>query len=148
MLFFTNAAQLCSTSIGPLPLLIALKSKHQTVHLFIIRLITSFSTSVASSDLLLRLGEYDLSNEHEPYPHIERRVQIIAPHPKFDPRTFEFDLALLRFFDPVPLRKNVLPICLPDHNNTYVGEWATVTGWGRLYEGKDINMINQNVTNM
>ena len=91
--------------------------------------------SVASTDLLLRLGEYDVSNEDEPYSHIERRVQIIAPHPKFDPRTFEYDLALLRFFDPVPLRKNIIPVCLPENNNSYVGHWATVTGWGRLYEG-------------
>lgn len=48
------------------------------------------------SDLLLRLGEYDLSIEEEPYGYQERRVQIVASHPQFDPRTFEYDLALLR----------------------------------------------------
>lgn len=55
---------------------------------------TSFS--VPPSDLLLRLGEYDLALEEEPYGYQERRVQIVASHPQFDPRTFEYDLALLR----------------------------------------------------
>lgn len=47
--------------------------------------------------MLLRLGEYDLSIEEEPYGYQERRVQIVASHPQFDPRTFEYDLALLRY---------------------------------------------------
>lgn len=55
--------------------------------------------SVPPSDLLLRLGEYDLSIEEEPYGYQERRVQIVASHPQFDPRTFEYDLALLRYLD-------------------------------------------------
>lgn len=102
--------------------------------------LTTFSSlfspknSVAPNDLLLRLGEYDVSHENEPYPYIERRVQIIAPHPEFDPRTFEYDLALLRFYEPVHYRPNIVPVCIPDGNETYVGKFATVTGWGRLYE--------------
>ena len=52
--------------------------------------------SVPPSDLLLRLGEFDLAEEDEPYGYQERRVQIVASHPQFDPRTFEYDLALLR----------------------------------------------------
>lgn len=90
--------------------------------------------SVAHHDLLLRLGEYDVSHENEPYPYIERRVQVVAPHPEFDPRTFEYDLALLRFYEPVHYRPNVIPICIPEGNDTYVGKFPTVTGWGRLYE--------------
>lgn len=95
----------------------------------------NFVSSVAPNDLLLRLGEFDVSHENEPYPYIERRVQIIAPHPEFDPRTFEYDLALLRFYEPVHYRPNIVPICVPNGNDTYIGKFATVTGWGRLYEG-------------
>ncbi|VVC97336.1 unnamed protein product [Leptidea sinapis] len=51
---------------------------------------------VPPSELLVRLGEHDLANEEEPYGFAERRVQIIASHPHFDPATFEYDLALLR----------------------------------------------------
>jgi len=95
------------------------------------------SCSVPPSDLLLRIGEHDLANEDEPYGYQERRVQIVASHPQFDARTFEYDLALLRFYEPLlPFQPNVLPICLPDDDETYVGQTAYVTGWGRLYDGK------------
>ena len=43
------------------------------------------------------MGEYDLNDEFpEPYSFQDRKVQIVASHPKFDPKTFEYDLALLR----------------------------------------------------
>ncbi|CAK9812585.1 Serine proteinase stubble [Anthophora plagiata] len=91
--------------------------------------------NVPPSDLLLRIGEHDLANEDEPYGYQERRVQIVASHPQFDPRTFEYDLALLRFYEPLlPFQPNVLPICLPDDDENYVGRTAYVTGWGRLYD--------------
>ena len=51
---------------------------------------------IEPDQLLLVMGEYDLGTTDEPYEHIERSVQVIAMHPKFEPRTFEYDLALLR----------------------------------------------------
>lgn len=90
---------------------------------------------VPPSDLLLRLGEHDLSTESEPYLHQERRVQIVASHPQFDPRTFEYDLALLRFYEPVKFQPNILPVCVPQTDDDFIGSNAYVTGWGRLYEG-------------
>lgn len=90
--------------------------------------------SVPPSDLLLRLGEYDLAEEEEPYLYQERRVQIVASHPQFDPRTFEYDLALLRFYEPVAFQPNIIPVCVPDSDENFIGRTAFVTGWGRLYE--------------
>lgn len=87
------------------------------------------------SDLLLRLGEHDLSIEEEPYGYEERRIQIVASHPQFDPRTFEYDLALLRFYEPVKFQPNIVPVCVPEDDSNFVGSSAYVTGWGRLYEG-------------
>lgn len=94
-----------------------------------------FFYSVPPSDLLLRLGEYDLAEEEEPYGYQERRVQIVASHPQFDPRTFEYDLALLRFYEPVIFQPNIIPVCVPETDESHVGRTAFVTGWGRLYEG-------------
>lgn len=91
--------------------------------------------SVPPSDLLLRLGEYDLAEEEEPYGYQERRVYIVVSHPQFDARTFEYDLALLRFFEPVEFQPNIIPVCVPDNDETFIGRTAFVTGWGRLYEG-------------
>lgn len=96
----------------------------------------SIHFSVPPSDLLLRLGEYDLAEEEEPYLYQERRVQIVASHPQFDPRTFEYDLALLRFYEPVVFQPNIIPVCVPDSDENFIGRTAFVTGWGRLYEGK------------
>ncbi|XP_044739296.1 serine proteinase stubble-like [Chrysoperla carnea] len=90
--------------------------------------------SVPPSDLLLRLGEHDLTSESEPYGFQERRVQIVASHPQFDPRTFEYDLALLRFYEPVTFQPNIIPVCVPNSDEGYVGKTAHVTGWGRLHE--------------
>ena len=98
-----------------------------TFHLFLF--------SVSPDDLLLRMGEYDLNSDAEPHTHIDRKVQIVASHPKFDPKTFEYDLALLRFYDKVDFQPNIVPICVPEEDTDLVGETAWVTGWGRLYEG-------------
>ncbi|XP_056640918.1 serine proteinase stubble [Diorhabda sublineata] len=102
--------------------------------------------NVAPSDLLLRLGEHDLSTESEPYLHQERRVQIVASHPQFDPRTFEYDLALLRFYEPINFQPNILPVCVPQTDENFVGKTAYVTGWGRLYEDGPLPSILQEVS--
>ncbi|KAL0100848.1 hypothetical protein PUN28_019319 [Cardiocondyla obscurior] len=102
--------------------------------------------SVPPSDLLLRIGEHDWANEDEPYGYQERRVQIVASHPQFDSRTYENDLALLRFYEPLlPFQPNILPICLPDDDETYVGRTAYVTGWGRLYDEGPLPSVLQEV---
>lgn len=102
--------------------------------------------NVPPSDLLLRLGEHDLSTEAEPYLHQERRVQIVASHPQFDPRTFEYDLALLRFYEPVTFQPNILPVCVPQNDDYFVGRTAYVTGWGRLYEDGPLPSVLQEVS--
>jgi hypothetical protein len=65
----------------------------------------------------------------------DRKVAIVVTHTKFDPLTFEYDLALLRFHEPVSFQPNIVPVCLPPADKKFVGDVAWVTGWGRLYEG-------------
>ncbi|XP_075549745.1 serine protease notopleural [Dermacentor variabilis] len=102
--------------------------------------------NVSPTDILLRLGEYDLKSEREPLSHVERRVQIVATHPRFDASTFEYDLALLRLYEPVPFQDNVMPVCVPDTNDSFVGRSAVVTGWGRLYEDGPLPNVMQKVS--
>lgn len=82
------------------------------------------------------MGEFDVSNQNEPYPYVERRVKNVVSHPSFDPKTFEYDLALMRFTEPIKFERNVIPVCIPSGNDSYVDRTATVIGWGRLYEGE------------
>ena len=56
-------------------------------------------------------------------------------HPSYRSSTFDNDLALLRFTEPVRFQSNIIPICLPEGDPNFVGQTATVSGWGRLYEG-------------
>ncbi|XP_077562673.1 serine protease notopleural [Haemaphysalis longicornis] len=102
--------------------------------------------NVSPNDILLRLGEYDLKSDREELPHLERRVQIVATHPRFDASTFEYDLALLRLYEAVPFQDNVMPVCVPDTNDSFVGRTAVVTGWGRLYEDGPLPSVMQKVS--
>jgi len=102
--------------------------------------------SVNPDELLLRMGEYDLNDEYsEPYTFQDRKVQIVASHPKFDPKTFEYDLALLRFYEPVTFQPNIIPVCIPEDDANLVGKTAWVTGWGRLYEDGPLPAVLQEV---
>ena len=86
------------------------------------------------------MGVYNLAADKEDYPQLERLVQWIVPHPKFNSQTFEYDLALLRFYQPVRYQPNVIPICLPEEDSAFIGRMGHITGWGRLYDGKSFFM--------
>jgi hypothetical protein len=82
-----------------------------------------------------------LSEEKEPYGYVERRVQIVATHPQFDARTFEYDLALLRFYEPgreqllIILSKTNFVFPQSPSNPTLsqsASQTMTMTIWGRL----------------
>ena len=101
-------------------------------------------------NLRARLGEHDLEESTEEYAHEDYHVQKKIIHPYFNIWSFENDIALLKLTAPVKFRKHILPICLPeDDSDTFVGENATVSGWGALdfKNGSDPNLLQQvNVT--
>ncbi|XP_050712134.1 serine proteinase stubble-like isoform X1 [Eriocheir sinensis] len=101
--------------------------------------------NVQPEQLLVRLGEFDLETSDEPYPFVERKVQIVASHPKFEPRTFEYDLALLRFDEPIDYQPNIIPICIPQDDYNFLNDTGYVTGWGRLYEDGPLPSVMQKV---
>ena len=75
-----------------------------------------------------------------------RKVDVVVIHPKFDPKTFEYDLALLKFYEPIEFTSNVIPICTPEADQDFDGKTAWVTGWGRLSKGGKIPSILQEVS--
>ena len=42
-----------------------------------------------------------------------------------------YDIAVLRLNRPVIYRANILPICLPDPNDNFIGDVGIVAGWGK-----------------
>ncbi|XP_022821614.1 uncharacterized protein LOC111353040 isoform X3 [Spodoptera litura] len=62
------------------------------------------------------------------------RVRQVVLHPKYAPRGFRNDIALLRV-DPVSLHARLRPACLPPPRaQPPAGHHCTVVGWGQLYE--------------
>ncbi|XP_075617970.1 serine protease 56 [Balearica regulorum gibbericeps] len=67
----------------------------------------------------------------------ERAVPVrrILPHPKFNPKTFHGDLALLELAVPLALSPTISPVCLPSGPaEPSPGTACYIAGWGSLYE--------------
>ncbi|KAF5919359.1 hypothetical protein HPG69_010759 [Diceros bicornis minor] len=62
-------------------------------------------------------------------------VNRILPHPKFDPRTFHNDLALVQLWTPVSPAGAARPVCLPQGpREPPTGTPCAIAGWGALFE--------------
>ncbi|CAH2009148.1 unnamed protein product [Acanthoscelides obtectus] len=98
-----------------------------------------------TSQIRIRVGEYDFSSVEEQLPHVERSVSRKVVHPKYNYFTYEYDLALVQVDKPLEFEPHILPICLPGSDDLLIGQNATVTGWGRLSEGGTLPSVLQEV---
>ncbi|XP_063162789.1 serine protease 56 [Candoia aspera] len=79
------------------------------------------------------LGDYDLTKGDEGEQVVP--VSRILPHPKFNPKTFHGDVALLELSAPVRPSAWVTPVCLPEQAMELSQEiLCYIVGWGSLYE--------------
>ncbi|KAL5274119.1 hypothetical protein ACFFRR_000710 [Megaselia abdita] len=99
-----------------------------------------------TSQIRIRVGEYDFSHVQEQLPYIERGVAKKVVHPQYNFFTYEYDLALVQLDQPLEFAPHVSPICLPSTENLLIGMNATVTGWGRLSEGGTLPSVLQEVS--
>ena len=68
-------------------------------------------------------------------------------HEKYDPKTFENDIAMLKLERNVrSFGLSVQPACLPAQDLDYTSTNATVAGWGTIYFGGPTSNILQEVT--
>ena len=55
---------------------------------------------------------------------------------KYNPATYQNDIALLELSEQVNYKQHIIPVCLPESkSDNYTGNFATVTGWGRTQYG-------------
>ena len=80
------------------------------------------------------MGEHDIYNVREPFAKEGRKLKQIKVHPKFDPQSFENDLALLQLVSPVQYQANIIPACIP-RDKHLEGQTGWVTGWGKMKTG-------------
>lgn len=102
-------------------------------------------SSLLTSQIRIRVGEYDFSSIQERLPYVERGVAKKVVHPKYNFFTYEYDLALVRLESALTFAAHISPICLPATDDLLIGENATVTGWGRLSEGGTLPTVLQEV---
>ncbi|XP_055309194.1 serine proteinase stubble [Sitodiplosis mosellana] len=98
-----------------------------------------------TSQIRIRVGEYDFSHVQEEFPYVERAVARKMVHPKYNFFTYEFDLALVQLDSSLEFAPHIAPICLPGTDDLLIGRNATVTGWGRLSEGGTLPSVLQEV---
>lgn len=97
------------------------------------------------ASLIAVFGEFDISGDLESKKPVSKNVKRVIVHRKYDPDTFENDLALLELESPVKFDAHIIPICLPRDNEDFTGRMATVTGWGRLRYGGAVPSVLQEV---
>ncbi|KAL7291119.1 hypothetical protein TKK_0015247 [Trichogramma kaykai] len=84
-----------------------------------------------------RVGEWDTQSTSERLPHQTRYVDTIILHPDYKPASLQHDLALLILQEPVEIKENANPVCLPDAETKFDDSRCLVTGWGRdKYAGR------------
>lgn len=112
----------------------------------IIMILVFFSPpSLLTSQIRIRVGEYDFSTIQEQLPYVERGITKKVVHPKYNFFTFEYDLALVKLETALAFTTHIAPICLPASDELLIGEKGTVTGWGRLSEGGTLPSVLQEV---
>ena len=83
----------------------------------------------------VRLGEWNVREQSEKYPHEDYDIEKKSEHPDYKPATFQNDLAVVRLNRDVNYKEHIIPVCLPDLNENFVGNKAVVIGWGRTAHG-------------
>ncbi|XP_071348447.1 uncharacterized protein prss56 isoform X2 [Trachinotus anak] len=91
-----------------------------------------FAGSRSESYWTAIVGEFDITKT-DPGEQV-LKVNRIIPHPKFNPKTFNNDIALVELTSPVVLSQHVTPVCLPSGMEPPTGSPCLVAGWGSLYE--------------
>ena len=88
------------------------------------------------SQLRVRLGEWNVREQSEKFPHEDYEIESKEVHPDYKPATFQNDIAVIRLTQDVAYKEHIVPVCLPEVQTTYVGDKAVVIGWGRTAHGQ------------
>ncbi|XP_037277741.1 trypsin-1-like [Rhipicephalus microplus] len=83
------------------------------------------------SDFTVVVGEEDITKKDDTDEAIQ--VRKIIKHPQWDKDTMENDYALLELKTPLDFEgwhKHLMPICLPEKDQDFVGQNCTISGWG------------------
>ncbi|XP_063229051.1 serine proteinase stubble-like [Bacillus rossius redtenbacheri] len=91
----------------------------------------------AARQVQVTLGDYVINSAVEPLPAYTFGVREIRVHPyfKFTPQADRYDVAVLKLDRPVQFMPHIAPICLPEKNEDFLGQYGWAAGWGALQAG-------------
>lgn len=92
--------------------------------------------STPASRMKVRLGEWNVREQSERLPHEDYDIQGTTIHPDYNPATFQNDIALVKLAKDVVFKEHIIPVCLPNPKDTFIGKKPTVIGWGRTAHGQ------------
>ncbi|KAH7640595.1 uncharacterized protein LOC124495712 isoform X2 [Dermatophagoides farinae] len=95
--------------------------------------------------LIVMLGQHELHGTSRQLRPVVKTVRRMIVHRDFDPDTFDNDIALLELDTPFEMQPHIVPICMPNKDEDYVGQLAYVAGWGKLSYGGTIPSVLQTV---
>lgn len=93
---------------------------------------------------MVRIGDFDLTDDDPIDRHLDRTVSKIVVHPNFNGITYENDVALLKLEQKVNFADHIQPVCLPPPDQSEddptrprgpLPKYGTVAGWGRIAQG-------------
>ncbi|XP_034940723.1 proclotting enzyme-like [Chelonus insularis] len=87
---------------------------------------------ISERDIIVRLGEYDFSQKTE-HRALDFKVVNMRIHEKFNPSSYDNDIAILKIHRPTVFNNYIWPICLPPEDKLFEHKNAIVTGWGSQY---------------
>lgn len=96
------------------------------------------------TELVVRVGDWDVNSDREPFTHQDVRVVNTITHPQYDPRTLAYDIAVLTLSQSLtlyPAVPHVNSVCLPPASAdfTHTDTNCRVSGWGKDAFGTDGN---------
>lgn len=97
------------------------------------------------NSIRIRLGEYSFDRKDDSA-HIDFNVAAIRMHTGYDRNTYVNDIAIMALDRPTTFNADIWPVCLPEGDESYERENATVTGWGTIYYGGPVASVLQEVT--
>ena len=103
--------------------------------------------SFEANELTVRLGEYDFATSNNA--RRDFAVERIFMHEKYNRRTYDNDIALLKLKKKASFNDDVWPICLPPPNIELEGRSAYVTGINfKQFYFKSIKILLHHITTM
>lgn len=81
------------------------------------------------------LGEHVIGNDTDGVNPEEYKIEKILAHENYNSRTFDNDIAVIKFDTDVEFKKGIQPVCLPSHTQglleqRFAKSGVYITGWG------------------